>query len=128
MDDRYQTFIPVAAVKPAISFHKDGSIAVAEYLLDGALIGRRHWDPAGFLTLATPLRRYRKHGLESHWYFQGILTAAEPDQDGPPHGAAWQWSEEGCLIGTHGMDRGTGLDLWWDHGADGFSIGRTLAW
>jgi hypothetical protein len=40
--------------------------------------------------------------------------SATPYARGFEHGVARQWGDDGRLLGTYRMNRGTGIDLWWD--------------
>ena len=118
-DDRYRSDIPEQAVLKVIAAHENGAPAVGEYFLQGNLVGRRHWDPDGFLMLETPYQDDRKHGNEYSWYGPGVLTLAEPYEAGLVHGTARQWDDDGTLLGTYTFVRGTGIDLWRARREDG---------
>ena len=118
-DERYRSDIPGQAVLTVITAHENGMSAVGEYFLHGNLVGRRHWDPDGFLMLETPYQDDRKHGIEYSWYGPGVLTLAEPYEAGLIHGTARQWDDDGTLLGTYDFFHGTGIDLWRARRADG---------
>lgn len=86
---------------------------LVECVLNGEVVGIRHYHETGDLEHELPLKNGRAHGIEYWSSVPGKLISAEPYSNGLPHGTARQWSDDGKLIGTYTMKHGTGLDLWW---------------
>lgn len=120
-DPRYTTCIPHRAAEHVIRTYPNGCKEHAEYVIDGDVVGWRHWDEQGHLSREMPLKKGVAHGTEYSWYFDGILTSAEPYFEGKAHGIARQWSHDGKLLGSYTMLHGTGIDLWWQEREDGTS-------
>jgi hypothetical protein len=111
----YRSSIPKAARERIVARHLNtGLRKTAEYRLNRALVGIRHFHPTGELLLEQPIREGHVHGMVYRCDDPGRVTSAEPWSDGLPHGTARQFSRDGTLLGTYRMNRGTGLDLWWD--------------
>ncbi|MFO0876264.1 MAG: hypothetical protein U0840_02735 [Gemmataceae bacterium] len=94
--------------------YDNGTRKLAEYVVDGQVVGTRFWDDDGYLSLERPCKNGLLHGVEYTWYFDGVLTSAAPYVDGVPHGVAKQWARCGRLVGSYKMVRGTGIDLFWN--------------
>jgi hypothetical protein len=89
---------------------------MVECLLNGKVVGIRHYHETGDLEHERPLRDGLAHGIEYWSHAPGKLISAEPFSNGLAHGVARQWSGSGKLLGTYTMKHGTGLDLWWQVG------------
>jgi antitoxin component YwqK of YwqJK toxin-antitoxin module len=87
---------------------------IAEYRLNGKVVGIRHFHETGELEYENPLRNGLLHGIVYRSDVPGELLSAEPYFKGLPHGTARQWSNDGKPIGTYTMKHGTGIDLWWN--------------
>src|SRR5438128_629362 len=112
MDTQYRSDIPDSAAEVITSTHENGAKETTEYLLDGKVVGRRHWDRDGNLDIETPLKDGVRHGVVHYLYSDGTLVSAEPYFEGQMHGTTHQWDCSGRLIGTYTMVHGTGIDLW----------------
>ena len=94
--------------------------SLAEYILNGEVVGTRQFNENGVLEFECPLKNGVPHGTLYH-FENGVVTFAEHYSNGLAHGTAKQWSYDGELIGAYTMKHGTGLDLWrvknnWDDG------------
>lgn len=116
----YLSSIPRDAVESVTAWSsRDGPIE-AEYLLGDEAVGRRTFGAGGHPISETPLRAGVKHGTVYRWRPGTMaLNSAGPYVEGLPHGTARQWDMEGNLVGTYRMDRGTGVDLWWQRTSSG---------
>jgi hypothetical protein len=111
----YRPSIPRDARERIVARYPNaGQRKTAEYRLNRALVGVRHFHPSGELLLENPMRDGLLHGVVYRCDDPGKVTSAEPWSKGLPHGTARQYSRDGALLGTYRMERGTGLDLWWD--------------
>ena len=84
---------------------------MAQYLLNGDVVGVRYFDQNGQLELERPMKLGLSHGT-LYTFNDGVVTFAERYRNGLAHGTAKQWADDGDLIGTYAMKHGTGLDLW----------------
>ena len=110
----YRSSIPKAARERVTATFVSGPQKYkAEYVLNGKVVGIRHFHETGELAFEQPLKNGLLHGTVYRSDEPGKLTSAEPYRNGLPHGIAKQWSEDGKLIGTYSMKHGTGVDLWW---------------
>ena len=109
----YVSDIPPEAEARVEAPGSEGSERVVAYYLDGELVGRRYYN-RDELEDETPYRRSIKEGMAYRWHRPGRLLSACPYANGLPHGIARQWDEHGRYIGSYAMDRGTGVDLWWN--------------
>ncbi len=108
----YRSSIPkVARERVTATFEASQQKRIAEYILNGKLVGVRHFHETGELKYENPLRNGLLHGIVYRSDIPGKLLSAEPYFKGFPHGTASQWSDEGKLIGTYTMKQGTGIDL-----------------
>jgi hypothetical protein len=108
----YRSSIPKSAEEHVLATHVSGPQKyMAEYTLDGVVVGMRNFDETGQLNYECPLKNGRAHGTR-YFFDEGAVTSSEPYVNGLAHGTARQWSEDGQLIGTYRMRHGTGLDLW----------------
>ena len=111
----YRSSIPKAARgRVTATFGKSKQKRIAEYTLNGKIVGIRHFHETGELEYENPLRNGSLHGIVYRADVPGKLLSAEPFSKGFPHGTARQWSNDGKLIGTYTMKHGTGIDLWWN--------------
>jgi hypothetical protein len=111
------------ATERILSRFPSGEKLHAEYLVDDAVVGIRHFHESGEPSFEVPLRRGRLSGVQYRWDSPGVLLSSEPYLDGRAHGIARQW-HDGELVGSYEMVHGTGLDLWWGQEPSG---GRYLA-
>jgi hypothetical protein len=110
----YRSSIPKAAREyVTATFATSPQKYKAECILNGEVVGIRHFHETGELEYECPLKNGVIHGIEYRSDTPGKLLSAEPYSNGFPHGAAKQWSESGELLGTYTMRHGTGIDLWW---------------
>ena len=91
----------------------------AEYFLNEEAVGWRQFTATGAHLMELSMRQGRRHGLMLEWHSSGHLAFATAYMDGKEHGIARQWAADGTLVGSHEMDHGTGLDLWWSMCQDG---------
>jgi hypothetical protein len=110
----YRSSIPKAArERVTATFVASPQKFKAECILNGKVVGIRHFHETGELEFECPLKNGLTHGIAYRSDIPGMLLSAEPYSNGLPHGRARQWSEDGKLIGSYIMRRGTGIDLWW---------------
>jgi len=110
----YRSSIPkTARERVTATFAASRQKRVAEYTLNGKVVGIRHFHETGELDSEYPLKNGLLHGVEYRSDIPGKLLSAEPYSNGFAHGTARQWSDDGKLIGTYTMRHGTGIDLWW---------------
>jgi len=110
----YRSSIPKSArERVTATFAASRQKRVAEYTLNGKVVGIRHFHETGELESENPQRNSLLHGIVYRSDIPGKLLSAEPYFEGFPHGTARQWSDDGKLIGTYTMRHGTGIDLWW---------------
>src|SRR5579871_279534 len=108
----YRSSIPKEAKERILAFHIEGRERyMAEYLLDGLVVGVRYFNQKGELELERPMKHGLSHGT-LYTFDSGVVTFAEAYRNGLAHGTAKQWSCDGQLVGTYTMKHGTGLDLW----------------
>jgi hypothetical protein len=110
----YRSSIPKAAQeRVTATFAESPQKCTAEYILNGEVVGIRHFHKTGELEHECPLKNGVTHGIEYRSDIPGKLHSAEPFSNGLPHGTARQWSDDGKLMGSYTMRHGTGIDLWW---------------
>jgi hypothetical protein len=108
----YRSSIPKAAKERVIATHPKGPLKhMAEYRLDGKIVGTRQFGQNRRLELERPVRDGMFHGT-LYSFEDGVVISAEPYRNGLAHGIAKQWSFDGEFIGSYSMKHGTGLDLW----------------
>lgn len=108
----YRSSIPKVARERVLATHLTGPQKyMAEYRVNGKVVGVRQFDQSGQLEVERPIKNGLSHGT-LYICEEGIMTFAEPYRQGLAHGTARQWSHDGELIGTYTMKHGTGLDLW----------------
>jgi len=108
----YRSSIPKEAKERILATHISGpQNYLAEYVLNGEVVGVRHFDKDGRIESERPLKNGWTHGT-LYFFEGGKLHFSEHYVKGLAHGTAKQWSEDGDLIGTYSMSHGTGLDLW----------------
>jgi len=108
----YRSSIPKAAKECVLATHLKGPQKyLAEYRVNGKVVGDRQFDENGRLEIERPMKDGLLHGIR-YYCDDGVVTFAEPYRNGFAHGIARQWSYDGELIGTYTMKHGTGLDLW----------------
>ena len=78
------------------------------------LVGIREFFITGEPEYEASFRNGMPDGWQYRWDEPGKLLSCEPHEGGVPHGNAYQWASDGTLIGTYSMERGTGIDLWWE--------------
>lgn len=110
----YVSSIPKEAEERVVKRYRGGAKHRAEYYLDGQHVGSRFFSSTGQLEWEISIRNGVWHGIQYRWYESGELFSLEPYENGVPHGTAYEWAEGGTLLGTCIMDRGTGIDLWWE--------------
>jgi hypothetical protein len=110
----YRSLIPKAArERVTATFLTSPKKYKVECILNGKVVGIRHFNETGEMEHECPLKDGVIHGIEYWFDIPGKLRSAEPYSNRLPHGTARQWSEDGKLIGTYTMKHGTGIDLWW---------------
>ena len=114
----YKSSIPKNAEERSIPVCANDHGTAMECVLNGKVVGYRHFDEDGLLDLEYGLKDGKKHGMEYSWLF-GQLYSAGPYVNGLIHGTARQWGDDGKLIGTYTLSNGTGIDLWRDQREDG---------
>src|SRR5882757_9650587 len=110
----YRSSIPKAArERVTATFLTSPQKYKVECILNGTVVGIRHFHETGELEDEWPLKNGVVHGIAYRSDIPGKLLSAEPYSNGIPHGTAKQWSKDGKLMGTYTMRHGTGIDLWW---------------
>lgn len=108
----YRSSIPKRATECVLATHISGPQKyLAEYRLNGRVVGFRQFDQDGEIQSERPVKDGLTHGTQ-YFFDPGTVAFSEPYKKGLAHGTARQYSEEGRLIGTYSMIRGTGIDLW----------------
>jgi antitoxin component YwqK of YwqJK toxin-antitoxin module len=110
--DSHPTPIPAEAHEVVRQTWDNGTKKMAEYFLDGQLVGVRSWNEADQLDMEYGIRDNQRHGLFRTWYDNGQLEEVTCYEHGKEHGTTEQYDATGNLIGTYTMVHGTGLDLW----------------
>lgn len=114
MPQIYRSSIPRGSNEKIIQRHANGAKAVCHYFKDRKKVGVRFFDEDGLMELEQGIKNGRVHGNQYEW-FSGKLIFFEKIKNGMAHGTAKQWSSEtGKLIGSFKMNRGNGIDLWWN--------------
>src|SRR5262245_3127212 len=97
----YRSSIPKDARERILSiFPKSRRKHKAEYVLEGKVVGVRHFHETGELEWEYGLKDGLTHGIMYRFDVPGELLSAEPWADGLPHGLAKQWTGDGTLIGA----------------------------
>lgn len=119
MKHRYKSSIPIQATERITQRHDNNNKAEAEYILSNDVVGKRLFYEDGTIEFDYAIRDGEPHGYAYRFYESGKMMQAVPYRSGQEHGTIKQWSEDGDLLGTYDMDKGTGVDLWWQEDDDG---------
>jgi antitoxin component YwqK of YwqJK toxin-antitoxin module len=110
----YRSSIPKAAQERVTATFATGPQKYkSECMLDGKVVGIRHFHETGELEYELSLKNGVLHGIRYRSEIPGKVLSAEPYSNGLPHGTARQWSNDGKLMGSYTMWHGTGFVLWW---------------
>ncbi|MBW4622727.1 MAG: hypothetical protein KME17_25635 [Cyanosarcina radialis HA8281-LM2] len=113
MNADFSIVIPADAIEQIDECWGDGSKKSAFYYVGNEKVGYRWWDEAGNLAMEYGLKDNLMHGSFRTWHDNGKLCEESYYIAGKEDGIAKQYDEDGSLIGTYEMDRGTGVDLWY---------------
>lgn len=94
---------------------------VKNYYLGRSYVGRRVYNEDGLLDHECSYKNGKKHGWEYHWDGER-LSWAVPYDNGREDGTIRMWGTSGVLLGFYTMDRGTGIDLWWNEFESGSQL------
>lgn len=109
----YRSSIPKTARERVVERYPSGAKKQAAYWLNRRRVGTRYFHKTGELEFECPLRDGKIHGRVYRWDTPGMLTSVETYVNGLAHGEAKQWLCDGTVVKGYRMNRGTGLDLWW---------------
>ena len=123
---RPKSDIPPNAIERVIHEYREQGMLIhfqaTECVLNGEVVGQRHYDSEGNLMRETPLKNGQKHGREYIWGLDGAVESVEPYVEGQLHGLAKQYNHKGKMIGTYRFVHGSGYDIWRYEREDG-SVG-----
>lgn len=117
--DPHRSDIPDEAQARVTKRFGNGCTQVAELYVGDAMVGVRWFNDDGTLNYEWPHRHGKRHGLAREFGADGAVLFVEPYVQGRIHGTAVQFRRDGTVLGTYTMERGTGVDLWWEESGGG---------